>query len=262
MKHIYNKIRTEAITDFLKDESETGKFKMKITNYTISAEVEEEKYFFSNEPMNKTAFIFYNMMKKDIGGEIRPEAKNINYFDFSGVNAGDKIEQCYCIDINSAYLSVLKNEKIISHQTFNKINDRTRKNDKTKMDRLKSVGMFASNPSIIDFENWEAANITNEKNPFSWVFYEACQKTNEIIKSCIDDNFLFYWVDGIFVTGNQQEIKRKIQKMGYACKIEKINNLEVFEKNIVYEKQGKEKILFLPIKEKKIKFNFQNAVEI
>lgn len=260
MKHIYNKIETSYITDFLKEESETGKFKMKITNYTISAEVEGEKYFFADDPMNKTAFIFYNMMKKDVAGEIRPEAKNIKYFDFSGIKTGDKIKECYCVDINSAYLSVLKNEKIIKAQTFNAINKRTRKNDKVKMDRLKSVGMFASNPSIINFDNWEAAEITNEKNPFAWVFYTACQKTNEIMNSLIDENFLFYWVDGIFTTKNPKKIADKIRKMGYACKIEKINNLEVYEKNIIYEKNGKEKILFLPIKEKKIKFNFDNSV--
>ena len=262
MKHIYNKVETSYITDFLKDESETGAFTMKITNYTISAEVEGEKYFFSDEPMNKTAFIFYNMMKKDIGGEIRSEAQNIKYFDFSGVQTGDKIKQCYCVDINSAYLSVLKREKIISPQTFKKINDRTKKNDKTKMDRLKAVGMFASNPSIIDFKNWEAAEISTNKNPFSWVFYEACQKTNNIISNCINNNFLFYWVDGIFVKENPREIKEKIEKMGYSCKIERINNLEVFEKNIIYEKNGKEKILFLPIKEKKIKMNLSNVVTL
>jgi hypothetical protein len=166
------------------------------------------------------------------------------------------------VDINSAYLSVLKNEKVISPATFKKINDRTRKNEKAKMDRLKSVGMFASNPSIINFENWEAAEITTDKNPFSWVFYMACQKTNEIITECINDEFLFYWVDGIFVKKNPEEIKRKIEKMGYACKVEKINNLEVYEKNIVYMKDNKEKILFLPVKEKKIKFNLNNAIEL
>jgi hypothetical protein len=262
MKHIYNKVETGHITDFLKDESVTGKFSMKITNYTISAEVEGEKYFFADEPMNKTAFVFYNMMKKDVAGEIQPEAQNVKYFDFSGVQAGDKIKSCYCVDINSAYLSVLKNEGIISKATFNKINERTRKNEKVKMDRLKSVGMFASNPSIIEFKNWEAANITTNKNPFSWVFYRACQKTNEIMTECIKDNFLFYWVDGIFVRDNPQEIKEKIEKLGYACKVEKIDNLEVFEKNIVYYKNGKEKILFLPVKEKKIKFNLNNAIEL
>jgi hypothetical protein len=79
---------------------------------------------------------------------------------------------------------------------------------------------------------------------------------------CIKDNFLFYWVDGIFVRDNPQEIKEKIEKLGYACKVEKIDNLEVFEKNIVYYKNGKEKILFLPVKEKKIKFNLNNAIEL
>jgi hypothetical protein len=78
----------------------------------------------------------------------------------------------------------------------------------------------------------------------------------------MNNNFLFYWVDGIFIKDNPREIKEKIEKMGYACKIEKINNLEVFEKNIVYFKNGKEKILFLPIKEKRIKMNLTNAIEL
>ena len=260
MKYTYNKISADEITDFLKYES-GGNFEMKITNYTISAKIEDDKYFFSNTPMSKSAFIFYNMMKKDVGGEIREEPKGVRFFDFSGIKKGDVFENCFCVDINSAYLQVLLNEKIITGETFKKINDRTKKNERLKMDRLKSVGMFASNPTLIKYTDGEAEEMASQKNPLSWVFYQACKTTTEIMQSVINEDFLFYWVDGIFIKGNPERIKNKIQKMGYPCKIEKIENLRIYEKNIIYSKDGKEKILFLPHEEKKVTVDFSKAIK-
>lgn len=261
MKYIYNKISADEITDFLKYES-GGNFEMKITNYTISAKVDQDKYFFSNTPMSKSAFIFYNMMKKDVAGEIREEPKGVRFFDFSGIQKGDVIEKCFCVDINSAYLQVLLNEKIISPATFEKINTRTKKNERLKMDRLKSVGMFASNPTLIKYQDGEPEEMASQKNPLSWVFYQACKTTTEIMQSVIDENFLFYWVDGIFLKANPEKIKKKILNLGYPCKIEIIENLRVYEKNIIYSKDGKEKILFLPHEEKQVKVDFSKAKKI
>jgi hypothetical protein len=261
MKYIFNQGNFTDVKSFLSEES-GGTFDMKITNYTISAKIEDQAYLFTDTPMSKSAFIFYKMMLKDLGGEIRPEAKNINYYDFTGIQKGDKIENCYCVDMNSAYLMALKNEKLISNKTFATIHSRTQKNKKLKMDRLKSVGMFASSPTIINFEQDEAVKIENIKNPMAWVFYFACQKTTEIIKSQIDENFLFYWVDGIFVRGNEKKIKKEIEKMGFPCKIEKINNLRVGEKSILFNKDGKEKIIFLPQEKKQVKINLENIKKI
>lgn len=257
MKYIFNQGNFTNVKNYL-DEESGGNFELKITNYTMSAKIDKQSYLFTDTPMSKASFIFYKMMLKDVGGEIRPEAKNIAYYDFSGITKGEKIENCYCVDMNSAYLTALKNEKIISKKTFNTINQRTSKNAKLKMDRLKSVGMFASSPTIINFQNSEAKKIENIKNPMAWVFYHACQKTTEIIKQTINEDFLFYWVDGIFVKNNPERIKKEIEKMGFPCKIEKINNLRVGEKNILFNKEGKEKIIFLPIEKKKVKIDLEN----
>jgi hypothetical protein len=60
------------------------------------------------------------------------------------------------------------------------------------------------------------------------------------------EKYLFYWVDGIFVKENPEIIVENLARQGFQSKIEIVENLRVYPKSIIYNKDGKEKILFLP----------------
>lgn len=226
-----------------------GNFDLRVTQYTKTLRANGEKFFFGNSPMDKLTFIFYQKMLKDSGGEIRDPDYNVKYYDFSRLKKGDYIKNAYCVDINSAYLTALKNEKIIKSDTFEYINNLTKKDAKSKMSRLKSVGLFAKNPIDLIYRDGVIDGIHHEKSNFAWIFFLACKKTQDAMFECIlsaNENYLFYWVDGIFVRDNPELIVKKLDSLGFESKIEKVENIRIYPKNIIYNKDGKEKILFLP----------------
>ena len=238
------------LSDILKfgNEQHNGNFNLKLTNYTATMETATKKYIFAPEQVDKKTFQFHNLINKQLGGEIREIQGKVKYYDFSGLTE-TKIEKCFCVDINSAYLQVLKNEKVIDEKTFLYIDKESRKTKKSKMARLKSVGLFAKNPISMIYENGEIKEFKQERNPFNWVFFLACMKTGqamEIIKKEFNEDYLFYWVDGIYIKKNPEKIRKRLLELGFPSKTENIKNLEKFEKNIIYNKGKEEKILFLP----------------
>lgn len=245
--HHYNQMNLDEILNFGR-EQHNGNFTLKLTNYTATMETDTKKYIFASEQIDKKTFQFFNLINKDLGGELREAPAKLKYYDFTGIKE-NYIENCFCVDINSAYLQVLKNEKIITEKTFSYIDSESRKTKGAKMARLKSVGLFAKNPVSMIYENNEIKELKQERNPFSWVFFLACQKTGEameIIKNEFPQDYLFYWVDGIYIKKNPEKIRKRLLQLGFPSKIENIKNLEKSEKNICYKKDKEEKILFLP----------------
>jgi regulatory protein YycI of two-component signal transduction system YycFG len=122
--------------------------------------------------------------------------------------------------------------------------------------------MFASNPMKLIFENGEITDFEQKRNPFAWVFFLACQKTGEAMELCkkeLADDFLFYWVDGIFFRNNKEKIAKIteiLKTLGFNSKLENVSNLRKSEKTLLFNKDGKEKILFLP------QTNFEEMKEI
>lgn len=225
-------------------------FKIRLGNYSIQVETLDEKIFFTDVEMGPGAFAFFNIIKSDVGGEIRQMPERVQYFDFGGIKANQGIiDQCYCVDINSAYLTALLNEQVITQDTYQTINEKTRKNEKTKTDRLKAVGMFARNTIEIIYEKGEVSDLSTKENPFAWVFFQACKTTNDAmqaVKKWAKKDYLLYWVDGIFILNNPEEAVRILSSLGFESKIEIITNLEVVDGAVTYLKDGKQKILFLP----------------
>jgi hypothetical protein len=245
--HHYYQMNMDEILKF-GNEQHNGNFTLKLTNYTCTMETERKKYIFASEQVDKKTFQFFNLINKQIGGEIREIQGKIKYYDFTGMKE-NQIESCFCVDLNSAYLQVLKNEKVIDEKSFSFIDQESRKTKGAKMARLKSVGLFAKNPILMIYEKGEIKEFKQERNPFSWVFFLACKKTSEameIIKKEFPEEFLFYWVDGIFIRKNSDKIRERLLQLGFPSKIEFIKNLEKSEKNICYMKGKEEKILFLP----------------
>lgn len=224
-------------------------FKIEFTNYSIKVETQDEKYFFSDSPQRLQPLVFYNKIKKEIAGEVRDTPANIKYFDFSGLKKKPPAD-CVCVDINSAYLSSLLIDGIISESLFNEIDKKSRRNKHAKMDRLKAVGMFARNSVSFTSNGESYSNFETKRGPFAWVFFHACKKTTEAmqaVKKELKKEFLFYWVDGIFLkSGSEHRAVEILQNLGFKCKIEKIHDLRKTEKIIFYKKEKEQKFLFLP----------------
>jgi hypothetical protein len=228
-----------------------SEFILKITNYTMEVNTGDKKYFFSTQAMSKKVFIWYSIIKKSNGGETREVPKNYKYYDFSGIEKLEKItEPIFCIDINSAYLSVLVRDKILSQKDFDLIQSRA-----SKKHRLQSVGMFAKNPISIGFKNGVPIEYKTEADPFKWIFYHSVNETflgmDKVKKGLLND-FLFYWVDGIFIKGDPSRAVQILKNCGFESKIEEVKNFRIKDKYLVFDKFSnskkvfEKKILFLP----------------
>lgn len=218
----------------------------------MQIETDESIYLFSDGKMNKSVFIYYSMIKKQNAGEIREIPKDYRYYDFSGIENISEGESFFCVDLNSAYLSVLLRDKIIDKETFDKINKRA-----IKKHRLQTVGMFAKNPVLIDIEKGIATGYRKDTDPFNWIFYHAVREVflamNKVKESDIN-NFVFYWVDGIFLKCKPEEAVSIFKELGFDSKIEEVKNFKKKQNNIVFDKWSnskqafEKKILFLPKK--------------
>jgi hypothetical protein len=248
------------LNDLIDYYSDEKIFKIRLTNYSTKITVNDESIFLSDSKPDKEVFMLYNKMKSEILGEMRNEEKNYKYFCFSGLRnfSGD----CSSVDINSAYLTVLKNEKIISEKTYNDIFKRTQ--GKKKENRLKAVGMFAKNPTEIVYYNGKPFSIINKRDIYSWVFFLAVSETYkamEAVKKELKREFLFYWVDGIFLRKNENKAIQILKDLNFESKIENIEKLENNDGIITYFKDQKEKMLFLPKNQKEEKYNLLKFIE-
>lgn len=244
----------ENLSDLLPEFCQTYRdFTVTITNYSSKIETKDRKFLFTDGTGGAAPFIYHNQIKSQIGGEIRQYDRNFKYYDFSGIKPDQTFQDVFCVDINSAYLTVLRNEQIIDEKLYRDILKKT-KDPRKKMDRLKAIGMFARNQIVINFKNGEKQDIDPPKrNPYAWVFFTACKKTSEameVVKKEMRKDFLFYWVDGIFLKGNPDRAVEILKNLNFESKIELVSEIECFDNSIVFVKDEKEKLLFLPKNQK------------
>jgi hypothetical protein len=168
------------------------------------------------------------------------------------------------IDIKAAYPSVLKNTGIITENTFNYLMRLK------KLDRLKSIGMLASEKIRLVFENGnlirtEKGNEAKYKDIYFYAAYEIGEILHELSQINKSD-FLFYWFDGIYIKSNwllAADIMKKLNEKNYEFSVswirnfsaKKINdNLKISWTEITNSKKNigkpKKKSLLLPTKPK------------
>ncbi len=234
-------------------------YTIKESNYSLYIESEFCNIKFRPE-MNKKAFIAGAMIKKDIrnSGLIAPDInpEDLKYFNFS---AEDNLQRAdsvvYNVDIKSAYASILRQHAIISKKTHGYMSRLSKK------DRLACVGMLASRKDIFNMVGKVATSSHKELSSYASWFYFCVNRTNEIMKECqlrIGNDFLFFWVDGIFFNGksNIDVVCKVLNDLGYRYSIDTCTEmkLEVSDKRkvLTYNKGTEFKELTLPKKNSEV----------
>jgi hypothetical protein len=219
------------------------------------------KYKFLTKMQSKKTFIGYVKILKDLK---RPEVevvlsdmkdnvkeKDNTYYNYGRCDTGIH-KDAVCVDMNSAYLQALFNLTLITKTTKEYI-----ENNLSKAERLVAVGMLAKRKEVLIFDKGKLIEEKYEdaKNRFIFnaIIQEVAGVMNEIRQDHIDD-FIAYWVDGIYVTNEfiAIDILDQFQKAGFPCKIEYLKNfkskLTLNYMQYTYSKEGKEKILQMPLK--------------
>ena len=176
-KSYYKLKKISDIINQTKEESET--FTLSFTSTSATVDVKGEKIWYINSNSSLRAIKLHNRIKKEIGDTHADIEQRADFYDFSNIKNAPK--NCYCVDINAAYLTVLKNEGLIKPETFTSILKAT--NTKaTKIDRLKAVGMFATSKIFMEYQNGNPEKIELKENPQNWVFWLCCQRTTEAMQ--------------------------------------------------------------------------------
>ena len=204
------------------------------SNYTLAINNEYAPIYFMQNVMSNKAFIAANMIKADIKNKgLEPpdiEQDSLQYYKFSlpGLLKKNKKNVIYNIDIKSAYANVLRNNLIITPATFGYLAQLD------KQDRLASVGMLASNKNHFFYEAGELVAIQNERNPLANFFFFCIREIQTImdkIKFMLGNDFLFYWVDGVYFNNikNRGIIEEYLRGLDYKNSFETLTDFTTIE---------------------------------
>lgn len=214
--------------------SEGADFKLRLSANSQIIIKDKQKAAFNNSRLNPKIFHIAKKIKNeaDIFLHYNPEFRNgdkyaIRYYNYNKIPS--KLKRFYFIDISSCYITCLKNAKIISNNLFDEINSLP------KSERLISLGMLAYEPYEIEYENGKRKSIKKVGNEYSHVFYHACYLTMllmENIIKLIGNEYLFYWVDGIFFKDQYHYyiIRDYLSSLGFKFKCGSCYNLRSKDK--------------------------------
>jgi hypothetical protein len=232
-------------------------FELILSNYTAKIECKQNAALniqFIKEEKPFYFFAMYKELKKQVEAYLLNNTillpSEVRYYDVIQKKDFYK-KEIFNIDLSSAYINVLFNEKIIDKELFNKLEKLP------KLDRLGVVGMLASKKNVYYYKNGELQDVEIIENKIlSDVFYFCVVKTFLImqdLKNIIYSSFIFSWVDGIYFDDKTKikECENYLIKNNYPYKIEVLNNFiytRVDENAVIeYLKEGKTKRFSLPI---------------
>jgi len=230
-------------------------YKLTQTSGTSKLEFHGRRIMFSNSARIPLKYLY---LFKQVKNEILKNTENLeipkycvsdsNYFKFApvifdqmaGSFKGDILE----LDINKAYYTAALNLGYLSREFYEKCLDLP------KQVRLVLIGSIATRRQITEFKNGQ-----------KYIHHESNSKLRGIwfnivnyVDNCLNDfaklqapNFLFYWVDGIYVINNPQlksDLKIISEKYNFEFSNQKIEEMQIlnfgeFRKVILYKNGDK-----------------------
>jgi hypothetical protein len=235
-----NKENIKSYTEHFKMENRP--FEMHLSNYTVKLVNDKRTVHFMANAQSKATFAGAMKVKKDILKKDIPVVnyESIKYYDYNLEIANDKIlnlDSVLNFDLKSAYATILKNYDFISDETFLHVSKMK------KQERLAAIGMLASKKYIFYFDQKGnlQENFEKKESEFKNFFYFAVQKTNETMINLVNkfkDEFIFYWVDGIYYKSMDyiyNEIEKIMKENNFLFSHEILSNFKVENfKNHIY----------------------------
>lgn len=236
----------EIFIDYIK--SRKIPFQIEESNYTTTIALKNKsktRYTFTDSFLPKSAFKAYALILRDVKQRDflnfcneHPLSQTPNiYFDhkpglddYFGTNVAN-------YDLNGAYPQTIFNHGGISKQTFNYLQAIPKKA------RLAALGMLASSKTITKYNNGEIYAADVVTSIYAPVFNFCVKYVNDILtisREIVSGNFLFYWVDGIYIKENThmlllRELDFFIRESGYEFSVDFLQQFEytVKQKEII-----------------------------
>jgi len=205
-------------------------YKIRHGTYSTSIIHDNGTKKFATNDYSRRLFAASKMVKKDVlqsdfWNDIKDSKFEKNNYDFNKDIKFFTGHDTYNIDISKAYATCLITHGLITSKTFDYIYTLP------KEERLICVGMLARSYSEFYYKNGELDDVTFFREETANAFFFLIQEIDSVMKDCkfyLGDNFLFYWVDGIFFKGctpksTIKKIENVLNCYGYPYKYEKID---------------------------------------
>lgn len=219
-------------------QDEKIKFEFFVNNHTYSVRSPLGTYFTTDNkiPFKELSFVqevkrhilknnLHKKIKNDFG---KSGHKKIKYFDYAIPKSTLKYSSdLYEVDINQAYWSTALKLGLIDNTIYKKglkIQKKT---------RLAALGSLAKRTKVYEFDGRTVKFKREIDNPLTeHLWFKICQKLGNAMfdaKKSAKSDFIFYWVDGIYVRGLDAvvNVQDALEKLGYQHKVREVTSIEL-----------------------------------
>ena len=227
-------------------------FTVKHSNYNTQIIGGESTLKFIQTEHSIRVFVAYNKIVKDLKKSDRTVEILQGEWSTENFDSKNGLKPCNYktvlnLDITSAYPYCLWINRLITEDTFNFLMQLP------KNERLPAIGMIAKKSVWIEYKKGKATDWDLKQGEYGNIFFFIIQQITDLMAWAAEiagDDFLFYWVDGIFLKPSiskkkLNEITGIFAEQGYYYKYENVKNFSVVRDNdklfINMIKNGEEK---------------------
>lgn len=155
--------------------------------------------------------------------------KDIQYVAVNYREVGTEIHNLIEIDIDEAYFKTAKILNVIDDKIYQE--GRKESGKISKLGRLIALGTLARKEDRYHFKGRQLRKETVRSTLTENIWYSICKRVSDVMyeaKKIAGDEFILYWVDGIYVVNDPEKVKLIIElfkSFGYDVKIK--SNLSV-----------------------------------
>jgi len=164
------------------------------------------------------------------------KGEDIQYVKVKDYGVGERIEDLIYIDINGAYWQTAHNLGIINDALY------VKGLEVNKVVRLAALGSLAKTKDIWKYDGKNLKKTETVRSPNENLWFAICKRVSDVMSevvNAIGDDFVFYWVDGIYVKNKPevlQGVMSKFIEKGYTSKFELVPYIQFHEKG--FDVQG------------------------
>lgn len=183
-------------------------------------------------------YIVKNKLYERIPNNFKKESDKdkIKYYHYNPkYKEGDFIDEAYEIDLKRAYFETLNKMGLLSPELYEK---GRHENQVSKVGRLASIGSLAKRTRTIKFDGVKQTNSgLSDEQPTAFLWDTICYKVGKIMMDAAKESgseFIFFWVDAIFVKENTKDkIVELFKSYGFNSSVYKCESIQFNEDHII-----------------------------
>lgn len=172
------------------------------------------------------------IVKNEIHFQFSKHKGKVAYFLYgTSLKPGVIVNDCVNIDLTAAYWTTAYRLGIITPQLYREGNRHR------KQIRLSAIGSLAKKKRVYEFDGRKQTSKTIQRSDTEHLWEVICNEVGSLLiktaMACKDD-FLFFWVDGIYIRGKSaKKVESIFSTGGYGSKANPIKKIEVTDRNIL-----------------------------